>query len=80
MKMVRNYLENLSNHVQALINAITDLFPFYQLHNSILDTLKEFFQCYLATVLDNHTYLEKKRSGLSLLSFLLFYLDYPSHS
>lgn len=63
-----NYLENFSNHVQALINAITDLFPSYQLYNSILDTLKEFFQCYLATVLDNHTYLEKKKS----FEFIIF--------
>ena len=63
-----NYLENFSNHVQALINAIMDLFPSYQLHNSLLDTLKEFFQCYLTTVLDNHTYLDKKKS----FEFIIF--------
>ncbi len=28
----------------------------------------EFFQCYLATVLDNHTYLEKKKS----FEFIIF--------
>lgn len=63
-----NYLENLETHVQALIHAINDLFPSYQFHNSLIDTFKEFFQCYLANVLDNHTYLEKKKS----FEFIIF--------
>jgi hypothetical protein len=63
-----NYLENFDSHIQAFTHAITDLFPSYQYHNSLLDILKEFFQCYLATVLDNHTYLEKKKS----FEFIIF--------
>lgn len=63
-----NFLENLDTHIQALIQVITDLFPSYQLQNSLLDTLKEVFQCYLGTILDNHTYLEKKKS----FEFIIF--------
>lgn len=63
-----NYLDNFDSHIQALTHAINDLFPSYQYHNSLLDILKELFQCYLATVLDNHTYLEKKKS----FEFIIF--------
>ena len=63
-----NYLENSSIHVQALNCAVSDLLPSYQFHNSLLDTLKEFFQCYLTTVLQDHTYLEKEKS----FEFIIF--------
>lgn len=63
-----NYLENFDSHIQTLTHAIIDLFPSYQYHNSLLDTLKELFQCYLATVIDNHTYLEKNKS----FEFIIF--------
>lgn len=57
-----NFLENFDLHMQALHSAIADLFPTWHLQHSILDTLKDLFQCYLGAVLENHTYLNKKDS------------------
>ena len=63
-----NYLENATIHVQALKCAVSDLLPSYPFHNSVLNTLTEFFQCYLTTVLQEHTYLEKEKS----FEFIIF--------
>lgn len=63
-----NYLKNFNDHMQALINAIVDMFPSYQLRSGILDTLQDLFQCYLGIVLENHTYLDQKES----FKFIIF--------
>lgn len=57
-----NFLENFDLHMQALHSAIADLFPTWHFQHSILDTLKDLFQCYLGAVLENHTYLNKQDS------------------
>ena len=57
-----NFLENFDLHMQALHSAIADLFPTWHLQHSILDTLKDLFQCYVGAILENHTYLNKKDS------------------
>lgn len=68
-----NYLENFSDLIHSLTNKITNIFPSYQFHNSVLDTLKEFFQCYLTTVLQDHTYLDKEKS----FEFIIFTVLLP---
>lgn len=56
-----NFLENFDLHMQALHSAIADSFPTWHLvQHSILDTLKDLFQCYVGAILENHTYLNKK--------------------
>lgn len=57
-----NFLENFDLHMQTLHSAIADLFPTWYFQHSILDTLKDLFRCYLGTVLENHTYLNKQDS------------------
>ena len=57
-----NFLENFDLHMQALLSAIADHLPTWHLQHSILDTLKDLFQCYLSAILQNHTYLNKKDS------------------
>lgn len=63
-----NFLENFELHIQALRSAITDLFPTWHFQLTILNTLQELFQCYLNTVIYEHTYLEKKKS----FEFIIF--------
>ena len=63
-----NFLENFELHIQALRSAITDLFPTWHFQFTILNTLQELFQCYLSTVIYEHTYLEKKKS----FEFIIF--------
>lgn len=63
-----NYLENFSDLIHDLTDKITNIFPSYQFHHSFLNSLKEYFQCYLTTVLQNHTYLDKEKS----FEFIIF--------
>lgn len=57
-----SFLENFDLHIQTLRSTIADLFPTWHFQFTILNTMQEVFWCYLESILDEHTYLNKKES------------------
>ncbi|WP_180081565.1 MULTISPECIES: hypothetical protein [unclassified Acinetobacter] len=57
-----SFLENFDLHIQTLRSTIADLFPTWHFQFTILNTMQEVLWCYLESILDEHTYLNKKES------------------